>query len=260
MNAWRVLSIKEFRESWRSYKLLWIPLLFLFLGVSEPLTNYYMMDILQAVGNVPEGLDMLFPELRALDVLLATTEQFQLIGIIVLIAVFVGTVSRERANGTATLIYIRPVSPASIFLSKWAIASAVAVWSAAWGYCGSIYYTAVLYGKISFADALAIVGTYAVWLLFVMALAVAMSAAFSTAVAATLTITLVPIGGMIDGLLGAYWNISPWKLARYGIMAVDGSLDSGYYWSTLLLTVGLTIILLGFGIWMTGRNRQLAQM
>lgn len=118
----------------------------------------------------------------------------------------------------------------------------------------------IVYNNDSVAIIYTILGTYAVWLLFVMALTVAMSAAFSTAAAATLSITLVPIGGMIDGLLGAYWNISPWKLARYGIMFADGSIAAGYYWNTLLLTVGLTIVLLGFGIWLTGRNRQLTQV
>lgn len=258
MNTWRVLWIKEFRESWRSFKLLWIPLLFLFLGVSDPLVNYFMEDILNAVGNMPEGFQMIMPELHARDLLLATTEQFQMTGIIVLIAVFVGTISRERSGGTATLIYVRPVSAASIFLSKWMGASLVALLSALIGYIGSIYYTSVLYGEITFSTALTIIATYSVWLLLVMSLTVALSAAFTTAVAASLAIILIPIGGILDSFLGGYWHVTPWKLARYGVLVTDGTIESSYYWTTLLLVIGITLLCLVLGIWATDRNRRLA--
>lgn len=113
MSGMNVLLQKEFREAWRSRKFLWIPLVFALLGMSEPLTNYYMMDILEAVGNMPEGFEMLMPELVPADLLLATISQFQLIGLLVLMASFVGAISKERSNGTATLLYVRPISFAS---------------------------------------------------------------------------------------------------------------------------------------------------
>ena len=203
MKSWAILSIKEFREGWRSYKYLWIPLLFLFLGVSEPLTNYFMEDILAAVGNMPEGFQMIMPQLEAADLLLAAIEQFQLIGVIVLIAVFIGSISRERSNGTATLIYVRPVAPAAIYLSKWALSSLIAVWGALCGFVGNIYYTSVLYGSIPLSTAITAIVTYMIWLLFVMALTVTMSSLFKTGVGAALTIILIPIGGMIDSMIGS---------------------------------------------------------
>jgi len=72
MSGFKVLLQKEYREAWRSWKFLWIPLVFALLGMSDPLTNYYMMDILNAVGNVPEGFEMLMPELVPVDLLQAS--------------------------------------------------------------------------------------------------------------------------------------------------------------------------------------------
>jgi len=260
VKSWAILSTKEFREGWRSYKFLWIPLLFLFLGVSDPLTNYFMEDILAAVGNMPEGFQMIMPQLEASDLLLASIEQFQLIGIIVLIAVFIGTISRERSNGTATLIYVRPVAPASIYLSKWALSTLVAAWGVICGFAGSIYYTSVLYGSISFRTVLTVIATYMLWLLFVMALTVTMSALFKTGVGAALTIIVIPIGGMIDSIIGSYWHISPWKLARYGLFISEDMIEASHYWSTLVLTLVLTIIIVAIGIWATGHNRKMTNV
>jgi len=255
VNSLQVLFIKEFRESWRSFKFVWIPLVFLLLGVSDPLMNYFMEDILQAVGNMPEGFQMMFPELQPLDLLMASTGQFQLTGVIVLIAVYISTISRERSSGTATLIYIRPVSSSSLFISKWVVAASVAVLSAVLGYAGSIYYTAVLYGSISAQAAFVMIVTYAVWLLFVMSLTVALSAAFSTGLAATIAIIVIPIGGMIDSMIGNFWAISPWKLVNYGVLLTSDKGLYADYWKTLAITICLTIICIIAGVWATRYNR-----
>lgn len=255
MQQFNALLLKEWRDSWRSLKLIWIPLVFLLLGVSDPLTNYFMKDILQAVGNMPEGFEMIMPELKPVDLLVASTGQFQLIGIIVLIAAYIGSFSRERQNGTATLLYVRPISFGALFLSKWIVASIVAVISAVAGYTGSMYYTALLYGTVDWTKFVTMIGTYCVWLLFVMALTIAMSAAFQTSVAATITIVLVPLGLLIDQIIGGFWTISPWKLANYGLALMTDSIQMTHYWWTFGLIVVLTVVTILFGIVMSKRNR-----
>jgi len=37
-----ILLKKEWLEMLRSYRIVWLPLLFILLGISDPLTNYYM--------------------------------------------------------------------------------------------------------------------------------------------------------------------------------------------------------------------------
>ncbi|MER2129057.1 ABC transporter permease subunit [Solibacillus sp.] len=254
MQQFNALLLKEWRDSWRSFKLIWIPLVFLLLGVSDPLMNYFMDDILQAVGNMPEGFEMIMPELKPVDLLAASTGQFQLIGIIVLIAAYIGTFSRERQNGTATLLYVRPISFRALFLSKWVVASIVAVISAVAGYAGSMYYTALLYGTVDWLKFFAMVGTYCVWLIFVMALTIAMSAAFQTAVAATITIVLIPFGLLIDQLIGSFWEVSPWKLANYGVALVTDSVLMKHYWWTFGFVVVLMVASMMFGIVMSKHN------
>ena len=254
MQQFNVLLKKELRESWRSFKFIWIPILFILLGVSDPLMNYYIEDIMSAVGNMPDGYSMTLPEFQPADLLAASTGQFQSIGVIVLIAMFIGTFSRERQSGTATLLYVRPISFSALFLSKWVVASLVAIVSAIAGYSGSMYYTAILYGTVEWSRFASMLGTYCVWLLLVMAVTVAMSAIFKTNIAAVVTIVLVPIGMILDALIGSFWTVTPWKLASYGLTWLTDSVKPADYWWTLSVTVLLTGLFILLGIYFSKKQ------
>ncbi|WP_042477908.1 ABC transporter permease [Bacillus ndiopicus] len=260
MTQFSVLLKKEFLESWRSFKFLWIPLVFILLGVTEPLTNYYMEDILAAVGNMPEGFQMLFPELTAADILLSTTGQYQLIGLLVLISAFIGSISRERHNGTATLLYVRPISATTVFASKWIIASLVSIISAVLGYVASMYYTAILFGSVAVSDFVKMLLTYCVWLLLVMAITIAMSAAFQTGAAAAIAIVLLPVGLLIDSAIGSFWPWTPWKLANHGLSFVTETVVMKDFGMALLFTAIAIISFIGIGILATKRNWRLTKV
>ena len=55
MNLWFVLFKKECLEMVRNFKVIWVPLTFLFLAKLIPLTAYYMPKIIDALGGLPEG-------------------------------------------------------------------------------------------------------------------------------------------------------------------------------------------------------------
>ncbi|MGM9946135.1 MAG: ABC transporter permease [Lysinibacillus sp.] len=253
MSNFLTLFQKEFREAWRGFKFLWMPLLFIFLGISDPIMNYFMDDILAAVGNLPEGFSITLPELLPIDLLLASTSQFQSIGLIVLIATTAGTISRERQNGTATLLYVRPISFTALFMSKWAVASLLGIVSAVAGYIGSLYYTAILYGTVDAGAFVKMLATYCVWILFVTAITVMLSAMFKTAVALVIAMVLLPIGLMLDSLIGNFWTVTPWKLATYGVQFINGS-TSEHYTMTLLVTIVLMSVSIMVGIIFSKRN------
>ena len=254
MSKFNVLLQKEFREAWRSWKFLWIPLVFALLGMSDPLMNYYMLDVLNAVGNLPEGFTITMPELMPADLLQASIGQFQLVGLLVLIAAFVGTISKERANGLATLLYIRPISYASYFMSKYVVMSAVGFVSILAGFTASVYYTIVLYGKFEITVLLASFATYFVWILWVLAITLSMSAAFTTGVA-TACAFLVIFGGQIaDAIVGMFWTVSPWKLPGYSVQLISGTMEMQDYWWSILLTIGLSLLFMGLGIYAMKKN------
>ncbi|WP_147629003.1 hypothetical protein [Oceanobacillus massiliensis] len=76
---------------------------------------------------------------------------------------------------------------------------------------------------------------------------------FKPTIATTFTIIILPIGIMIESLIGKYWNISTWKLADYSVqlMAETGN---EYYVETLLLTIALTVLAIIIGILLMWKN------
>ncbi|WP_155593439.1 ABC transporter permease [Lysinibacillus cavernae] len=254
MRGFNILLQKEFKEAWRSWKFLWIPLVFALLGMSDPLTNYYMMDILNAVGNVPEGFEMLVPELMPVDLLQASIGQFQTIGLLVMMATFVGIISKERANGMATLFYVRPISFGAYFMSKFIVMSTVSFVSIFAGFAASVYYTSILYGTLDLGALLVSFCTYYVWLLFVIAVTLMMSASFKTVIATTCGFTVIFLGQIVDMIVGMFWTISPWKLPSYGILLARGTMEMLDYWWSVIITVVLTLIFINIGIMMMKRN------
>ncbi|KXY84455.1 MULTISPECIES: ABC transporter permease subunit [Bacillus] len=253
MKTFTVLLQKEFRESWRSFKFLWMPLLFIFLGISDPLTNYYMKDILNAVGNLPEGFSVTLPDYEPIDILKASTGQFQSIGLIVFVITAAGMINRERQIGTATLIYVRPISFIAFFMSKWTVASMLGMLSAILGYAGSMYYTSILYGSVKTMLFIQMVMSYCAWILFATAISLMFSAIFKTVLATTFTIIALPVAIMIDSLIGKYWSISPWKLADYSVQLMAEARNE-YYLKTVMLTISLTVLAIILGILFTRKN------
>ena len=254
MNQFKTFLKKEWLEMWRSLKFVWVPLVFVILGISDAIMNYFMEDILASVGNLPEGYEMLLPDFTPVDILAATTGQFQSIGLIVLVAILASGISRERQTGTATLLYVRPISFASYFLSKWAMAVVLAVSCVVLGYFSSLYYTNLLFGSVPFDKFLAMVGTYCIWIIFAVSFTLAMSASFKTGVAMAVSILTIPIFLIFDSLIGSFWTMTPWKLGNYGMQILSGDVVwKDYYWS-LAITVSLTIVFIILGIFMSKKK------
>lgn len=260
MNEFNVLLQKEFREAWRSWKFLWIPLVFALLGMSDPLTNYYMMDILNAVGNLPEGFAISMPDLVPADILQASIGQFQLIGLLVLIGAFVGAISKERANGMATLLYVRPISFAAYFMSKYVVMSAVGLVSLVAGFTASVYYTIILYGNFEMSVLLACFATYFIWLLFVSAITLLMSVAFKTGIATAGAFIIIFGGQIVDAIVGIFWAVSPWKLPGYGVQLIRGTMEMSDYWWSMGLTVVFLLIFIVIGIYAMKKNAAMAKI
>lgn len=254
MRQFSVLFVKEWREAWRSFKLIWVPLVFLSLGVSDPLVNYFMDDIMGAVGNMPDGFEITMPAFEPEDLLAASTGQFQMIGLIVLVVIYVGAISRERQNGTAALLYARPLNYASLYLSKLAVAMLVAVVSMLAGYAGSVYYTTLLYGAVDWLQLGYMLLTYALWLLFVLSFTLTMSAIFNTAVAAAIAIIVMPVGLLIDALIGSFWVYSPWKLSTYGLQFLKDDVNMAHFGWTATIAVACIVLFVIIGIFYSRKN------
>ncbi|ETP69237.1 ABC-2 type transport system permease protein [Planococcus glaciei] len=241
MTQFNVLLKKEWRENFRNYKVFWIPIVFILFGIIEPVTNYFMPQILDSVGNLPDGAVIEIPPPEPEEILVAVMGQYQLIGILVLVLAYMGSVAGERKNGTATLLYVRPLSYRSYFLSKWILASAVGMLSVWSGLLAAYYYTFLLFERVDFTKFLKFGATYSLWILLIVSLVLLMSAVLPNAgLAAAGSLLLIFVFQLIDGLLGTYWTVSPLKIPGYAAQwLLDGPKPEDFWW-----TAGIGILLI----------------
>jgi len=260
MNSFSVLFQKEWRENVRNYKILWIPLVFILFGIMEPVSTYYLPQILNSVGNLPEGIVSELPALTPEQILLSTVGEYQFIGLLVVTLAFVGIISRERKNGTATLLYVRPISYKSYIASKTLIMMIIVIGSFLSGISVSLYYTTILFGGVEATEFLGFIGTYSVWLLFVISIVIFSSATFSTGIATMFSLLVILLGQLVDALLGTYWTITPWKLPNYAGYLLTGSVDESPYIWTLVITSILTLLFLLGAVYFARKNSYKAKI
>lgn len=193
MNGFGILLHKEWREAVRSAKLIWLPAVFLLLGIIQPLTAKFMPDILASAGNLPEGTVIQIPVPTPGEVMAQTISQFGTMGLLAVCLAFMGTIAGEKRNGTADWILVKPVSPIAYVSSKWVMLCMIIAFSFGLGFGGAWYYTNLLIGIPNSGDVLFSALLYYVWLVFIGTVTIMSSALLGSPAAAA----FVALGGAI---------------------------------------------------------------
>lgn len=254
MNQFGVLFQKEWREHERNFKLIWIPIVFILLGITEPIINHFLPQIIQSAGNVPEGSVIQFPEMTPEQILLSALNQYQFIGMLIIAFAFAGLVARERKNGTAAFLYVRPLSFPSYILSKWTISNLILLGSLVLGMIGAAYYTDYLFGNFSIQRFIAMLGVYSVWMIFALSVTLLFSTLLRPGIAAALSVFFIAFFPMIDGLVLRYWPYTPFKLFSYAGMVMMGEVDMKDLWITVAIAVLLILICVTVSILMAKKK------
>lgn len=249
MKRWSLIVGKEIREMLSNYKVLWLPLAFMLLAVQQPISTYYLPELLELAGGLPEGTVLAFPVPQPEQVMVEVMGQLQMLGIAILVMGFMGSVAYEIASGSAGLILLRPVSLAAYVIGKWS-AAVLLMWLAlllAW--TGSAYYTGVLFGKLPIAALLSSMLVYGIWLMFILALLLFAGCVCKSAVGtAAMTVGAAVLLSVSNSLLirNMAWN--PAKLSDHAAaFLLDGNWPEGLG-LTLLAASLFMALLLGMGV------------
>ncbi|WP_064091299.1 ABC transporter permease [Rossellomorea aquimaris] len=232
-----VLFRKEMMELTRNYKWMWMPMVFILFGLTEPLTAYYLPEILNSVGDLPEGTVIQIPTPSSEEVLLSTISQFNTFGILVVVLGFMGIVSGERKSGNAVMVLVKPVSYHAYIYSKW-LSATVLIWvSYILGMLSSWYYINLLFEDIQAAAFLQTLFVYGIWLTFIITLVIFFSSIVNVSgLAAFFTIGLSILLNFVSGYLTKKLKWSPAQLSNY----LDNILFNQTWPKNLTITIILT--------------------
>jgi ABC-2 type transport system permease protein len=245
MRQWMTLFNKEVLEMWRNFKWIWVPITFILLGVSEPLTSYYLPQIIKSVGGLPEGAIFEMPKPAAGAVLASGLSQYSTIGVLVIVLGTMGIIAGERKNGVAAMILVKPVSYFSFVTSKWA-GSLLLVWISLFiGYISTWYYTGQLFDWVPIGEFFQSFALYGLWLTVIITVTVFFSAALlSPGMAGFISLTIALVVSILSGSLSHLLEWSPSQLTSYaGALLTAGKLPDDTLPASIISLLLIVILL-----------------
>jgi ABC-2 type transport system permease protein len=253
MRKFWTLYSKEMLESLRSYRLVWIPVVFIILGIMQPLTTYYLPDILKASGDMPPGMLEGYEMPGAAAVMAQALGQYGTIGMLVLALAAMNSLAGERSSGSAELLMVKPIAPAVIIFAKWAAHLTVLFIALGLGAAAAGYYTVQLMGSLSVSDCLAAAGLYSLWLLSAVSLTLLFSAFMRGPAAAFLALLSAAGMSLLYSLLPSDFD---WLPAALPDLSAGQLTEGSVAWFGPVLSAVLLILACIAGAAMLmGRNK-----
>lgn len=258
MRQFFVLFQKEILESWRNFKWVWMPITFILLGVMDPLTQHFMPQILNSMGDLPEGAVIQLPTPSAEEVLTMSLGNIDMFGILVLVLASMGLIAGERKSGVAAMILVKPVSHLSFVGAKW-LSSLLLMWVSYFlGLLASWYYIGLLFETIAFSDFIVSFLLYGIWLSVVITITVFYNSFLKTpGLVGFISLATIIILSMLSGLFSKWLSWSPARLISYAgqTLTQDGLPENAI--AAIVLSLALMVILLFSGIFIF-RKKELA--
>lgn len=249
MKQWFVLFQKEMIESLRNYRWIWLPLVFVMLGVMQPVVAYFLPQILESAGGLPEGAVIELPKPTGGQVMMEVLSNLNTLGLLVLVLAFMGTIASERNSGVAGMILVKRVSFTSYVTAKWTSAILITFVAVVVGMLSAWYYTEELIGPVSVSAMTTGSFLFFVWLMVIVTLTVFLSAAMrSNGVIAFLTLLIAMIFSLVSSLFDSKMKWSPGLLSDYAAASfVEGGVPEGA-WIAVIVAVICMILLLALAV------------
>lgn len=250
MNQLCTFMKKEFAQLVREYTLIWLPLVFIVLGLTQPIVSYYLPSILKAVGG-EQGI-IIDPNMTVQEggEVLATTlgSQFDQLGIMIIVISMMGIVQSDKVSGMLSFILSRPVSPLSYLSGKITSNYIVVACSVSLGFVISIIYTNILFTSLpNIVNMVIALSLYLLWVLIMIAITTLISTVFrSIGFIALLSIILLLTLRMIVGMNPILDLMNPANMSKYAMdILINGSSNVGVdtkYVINLASTCGWLVI------------------
>jgi ABC-2 type transport system permease protein len=244
MTQWIVLYNKENLEMWRNYKWLWVPLVFILMGMMNPVLTYYMPQLLEANGLTKEVI-LAIPVPMGADILVKTLSQYSTLGILILVLSFMGTVASERQSGSAIMVLVKPITHLSYVTAKWAGMLSLTIVSFALGYLATWYYTGLLIGDVPFTQVWQSFLVYSLWLLFVISVTLIYSCLL-TSTGGIAFVSLLTMAGLSlsTSIFASYMKWSPGHLAADAGALVTKGFSQTNMWLPISVTVIMILVMI----------------
>ncbi|MFJ7725710.1 ABC transporter permease [Neobacillus sp. NPDC097160] len=249
MSQWMTLLQKEIVEMWRNFKWIWVPITFILIGVQQPITTYYMPQILDLAGGLPEGAVIKIPTPSAGEVLIQGLGQYTTLGVLIIVLSTMGILAAERKSGVAAMILVKPVSYRSFVTAKWAGGVLLVWFSFLIGYLATWYYTGILFEWIPIEDFFQSFFFYGLWLTVILTITIFFSASLLTpGIAGFSSLAVVIVVNLVSSTISNLLEWSPSQLTGYAGEILLGKGISDDTLPASIIAAGCIVILLALSV------------
>ena len=169
---WRTLFHKEIVENWRNKKWIWVPLVMILFSIMDPLSYYFLPEIMESVGEVPEGMVFEMPSIDPISALMMSIESLSTYGTIIITLISMGTIAGAKHQGITEMILAKPIKLSNYITAKWVSYALLSLLSLAISLSMSWYYINLLFGSISFSSFMLAISFYSLWFIFIVTLSI----------------------------------------------------------------------------------------
>ncbi|PEJ56825.1 hypothetical protein CN540_29405 [Bacillus toyonensis] len=258
MNNLIVLIKKEYVQMLRDFKVIWLPVVFIFLGATQPVVTHYLPSILEALGG-GQGItiDSSMTAQKGGEVLASTLgSQFDQLGLMILVISMMGIIQTDKANGMLAFILTRPVTVTSYIVGKIVSNYLMAAFSVTIGYFTSYLYVNYLFTAVPFSYMITGLIFYLIWVLFIVSFTTMISAIFhSQGIIALISIGFLIGCRIIVGLSPIMDPVNPASMSKHAMETlVKGLVNSNAIGNVLLTIVSILLTLFVTNYWIANKK------
>lgn len=254
MRNFIILFKKEMKESLRNGKWIWLPVVMMIMGIMQPITSYYMPQILEMAGNLPEGAVIDIPIPLGEEVLISTLSQYGTIGTLLFVLALMNVISQERQTGAIVFVVVRPVSAFQYIASKFVAQLFLLLVALAAGYLIAWYYTNLLFNYVPWTLMLGSLAVYSLWIVLISAVTIFFGTVLrNSGGIAGMSILFLATLSLSTTLLPKYMEWSPSNLSTEASKIL---LEGEWVSSTFLVsgsTLALSIVFFGLAVYLFNR-------
>jgi len=258
MNNFIVLIKKEFVQMVREFKVIWLPIVFILLGLTQPIVTYYLPSILEALGG-GQGItiDPSMTAQKGGEVLASTLgSQFDQLGLMIIVISMMSIIQTDKANGMLAFILTRPVTVISYIGGKVVSNYLIAAFSVAIGYFASYLYVNYLFTDLPFSHMITGLLFYLVWILFIVSFTTMISAIFhSQGIIALISIIFLIGCRIIVNLNPIIDFVNPASMSKHAMeVLITGSAISSVFCNVLVAFVWIFLTLFVTNYWIAHKK------
>ncbi|MDQ0898997.1 MULTISPECIES: ABC transporter permease [unclassified Paenibacillus] len=258
MNHLNVLMKKEFVQMWREFKVIWLPLVFIFLGVTQPVVSHYLPSILKTLGGA-QGITI-DPSMAAQqggEVLASTlAAQFDQLGVIIIAISMMGVLQTDKANGMLAFILTRPVAIISYIGGKIIANYIFVACSVVLGYLISYVYVNLLFTNVNFVDVIIASLFYLLWVLFMVTFTTMISTIFnSQGIIALISIVFLLGCRIVLGLSTLTDFMNPASMSKHAMeVLITGAVNPNVIWNGLVVLIWIVLTIIVTIFWISSKK------